>query len=509
MKLKSKKSALLLSFTSLLLCFAMLAGSTFAWFTDTATTGVNKIVAGNLDVELLMYKKANGESDYVNISKEPAPIFGSENSTVAQNNNLDTLWEPGKTQVAYLAIKNEGNLDLKYQVTLNVTNPADGKELYQVMQYAIAPNAKGTDLVLPEWTTGSSVIPGAQIVSGTNTTGADPAGVKLLQGETHYFALLVHMDGNAGNKYQNGKVEFDLTVYATQLNSENDSFGPDYDEDAQYPEIVSDVNSLKEAITAGKASVILAKDVTVEDGIQISVTKDVAIDFNGKTLKGTLESGSISSSDPSNNLVLSDPNNDGSYSIDGHIVHHEGGGMTQIAAIAAWKPTVTVESGRYTHDNAVVLCQIQTSEPATGVVINGGVFDGQGAASVIADFIGDVVINNGTFNAHHSDGGNSGECVYLSSGSRGVPTITTINGGVFNASKRVFFVEANTGYTQKIIVNSGSFNVEQDGQLIEVSSGNASDYLTINGGTFNVDPSAYVPQDHTVTDNGNGTWTVR
>ena len=37
MKLKSKKSALLLSFTSLLLCFAMLAGSTFAWFTDTAT----------------------------------------------------------------------------------------------------------------------------------------------------------------------------------------------------------------------------------------------------------------------------------------------------------------------------------------------------------------------------------------------------------------------------------------------------------------------------------------
>ena len=350
---------------------------------------------------------------------------------------------------------------------------------------------------------------GTQIVSGTNTTNADPAGVKLPHGETHYFALLVHMDENAGNKYQNGKVEFDLTVYATQLNSESDSFGPDYDKNAQYPEIVSDVNSLKEAITAGKASVILAKDVAVEDGKQISVTKDVAIDFNGKTLKGTLESGSISSSDPSNNLVLSDPNNDGRYSIDGHIVHYEDGGMTQIAAIAAWKPTVTVESGRYTHDNAVVLCQIQTSEPATGVVINGGVFDGKDAASVIADVIGDVVINNGTFNAHHSDGGNSGECVYLSSGSRYVPTITTINGGVFNASKRVFFVKANTGYTQKIIVNSGSFNVEQGGQLIEVSSGNASDYLTINGGTFNVDPSDYVAPGHTATNNGNGTWTVQ
>ena len=51
--MKSKKSALLLSFTSLLLCFAMLAGSTFAWFTDTATTGLNKIVAGNLKVDII------------------------------------------------------------------------------------------------------------------------------------------------------------------------------------------------------------------------------------------------------------------------------------------------------------------------------------------------------------------------------------------------------------------------------------------------------------------------
>ena len=220
MKLKSKKSALLLSFTSLLLCFAMLVGSTFAWFTDTATTGVNKIVAGKLDVELLMYDGTK----YANISKEPAPIFGSATSTVAQNNNLDTLWEPGKTQVAYLAIKNEGNLDLKYQVALNVANPADGKDLYKAMRYAIVPDAKGTDSELLAWTTGNSVIPGAQTVSGTNTEDAAPAGVKLLHGETHYFALLVHMDENAGNGYQNGKVEFDLKVYATQLNSESDSF---------------------------------------------------------------------------------------------------------------------------------------------------------------------------------------------------------------------------------------------------------------------------------------------
>ena len=284
--MKSKKSALLLSFTSLLLCFAMLAGSTFAWFTDTATTGVNKIVAGKLDVELLMY---NG-TEYANISKEPAPIFGSETSTVAQNNNLDTLWEPGKTQVAYLAIKNEGNLDLKYQVALNVTNLADGKDLYQVMQYAIAPDVMGGSAP-PAWTAGKSVTPGAQIVSGTNTVDAAPAGVKLLHGSTHYFALLVHMDGDAGNTYQNGKVEFDLKVYATQLNSESDSFNNEYDKNAEYDKgdappadakFVTTEAELKEAIKEDEAYIVLQNDIELTSAL--AVAKAITLDLNGKTL---------------------------------------------------------------------------------------------------------------------------------------------------------------------------------------------------------------------------------
>ena len=289
MKLKSKKSALLMSFTSLLICFAMLAGSTFAWFTDTATTGVNKIQAGNLDVELLMYSG----TDYVNISKDPAPIFGSENSTVAQNNNLDTLWEPGKTQVAYLAIKNEGNLDLKYQVALNVTNPADGKDLYQAMRYAIVSDVKGTDPVLPAWTTGNAVDLGAQIVSGTNTEDATPAGVKLLHGATHYFALLVHMDENAGNGYQNGKVEFDLKVYAVQLNSESDSFNNEYDKNAEYDNgdtppadatKVATAAELKNAITSAEDGdyILLADDLTLTDFIKVD--KSITVDLNGKTI---------------------------------------------------------------------------------------------------------------------------------------------------------------------------------------------------------------------------------
>ena len=223
---KATKRALLTSVMALVMCVVMLVGTTFAWFTDTASTGVNKIQAGNLDVELLMYK--NSTDGYVNISKDKNPIFGSDTSAVAQNDNLDTLWEPGKTQVAYLAIENKGNLALKYKVALNVTDPENSNDLYKVMQYAIVPDAKNDNNMVTGWTEGKSVVVGQQEVSGE---------VALDAGATHYFALLVHMDELAGNEYKNGKVEFDLTVLAAQNTVESDSFGTDYDKNALYPDV--------------------------------------------------------------------------------------------------------------------------------------------------------------------------------------------------------------------------------------------------------------------------------
>ena len=113
MKLKSKKSALLLSFTSLLLCFAMLAGSTFAWFTDTATTGVNQIKSGNLDIEVQYRTTADGEWKTLDKATE---LFGAEG----------TLFEPGHTRVVELKIENAGNLALKYKIGMNIASETVG-----------------------------------------------------------------------------------------------------------------------------------------------------------------------------------------------------------------------------------------------------------------------------------------------------------------------------------------------------------------------------------------------
>ena len=268
--------------------------------------------------------------------------------------------------------------------------------------------------------------------------------------------------------------------------------------------VVTTFAELQDAVNNG--NIVLASDVTV-DTPYLGIRKNVSIDFNGNTLRGSIISTGNTGDSP-NNLVLRDTNNNGGYSIYSEIYEIENGNG-QAAAIIANQTNITIESGKYTNNNAVILCAQLTSDPNdVGVMINGGTFDGKGAASVIVNVYGNVIVNDGEFNAYH-DGERFGACVHLDHYIPNVPSITTINGGTFNADKSIFYVNVDTNYIQKIIVTGGTFNVAEGGSLIEVSSGNASDYLTITGGTFNVDPTAYVDiNTYTVTDNGDGTWTV-
>ena len=275
---KSTKRALLASVMAMLLCFTMLLGTTFAWFTDSVTSAGNKIVAGTLDVQLLM--DADVDGTYDDISDSTSPIFGE--SSIAQNNNAETLWEPGKTQVAYLAIKNNGNLDLKYTVGLDVQNVS--KDLYEVMEYAIVPDADANHKVT-SWTSGNSVEVGTQSVSGD---------VSLPVGATHYFALVIHMDEEAGNEYQGGEVNFDLTVLATQDTVESDSFNNQYDKDAVYGDVmVSSDAELKAAIEDPAMKVIAVNgDLTYDWGSE-SYENSKALNMKGKIFLGANDAASI------------------------------------------------------------------------------------------------------------------------------------------------------------------------------------------------------------------------
>ena len=77
---KATKRALLTSVMALVMCVVMLVGTTFAWFTDTASTGVNKIQAGNLDVEL--WYKNTKDSGFNKVIDNSTKVFKD-----------GTLWE--------------------------------------------------------------------------------------------------------------------------------------------------------------------------------------------------------------------------------------------------------------------------------------------------------------------------------------------------------------------------------------------------------------------------------
>ena len=225
--MKSKKSALLLSFTSLLLCFAMLAGSTFAWFTDTATTGVNKIQAGNLDVEL------EYSTDFINWKKV-------DNTTKVFDENA--LWEPGRTEVVYLKVKNAGNLALKYTIGIYNLYDNSGKNVlgnkYNLSDYVKLGAAEAGAVYADRVAAISAVQDSAKTLNSIGDTGV--VGADLATNTTKVYAMVLYMPTEVGNEanpknndpYWAAKVSFGISVSATQAMSESDSFDNTYDEDA-------------------------------------------------------------------------------------------------------------------------------------------------------------------------------------------------------------------------------------------------------------------------------------
>ena len=88
------KKALRGSLFALFLCIVLLIGTTFAWFTDTASTGVNKIQSGNLDVKLL-YSTDDGTT--WNDAEGQTLKFLQKQANGSLVENADILWEPGCT----------------------------------------------------------------------------------------------------------------------------------------------------------------------------------------------------------------------------------------------------------------------------------------------------------------------------------------------------------------------------------------------------------------------------
>ena len=250
---KTTKRALLSSVMAIVLCLAMLIGTTFAWFTDSASTAVNKIQAGKLDIQLLDEQGNSLEGQTLTWKK------------AADGANQAVLWEPGCTyELQPIVIKNAGNLALKYKIS--ISGIQGDAELNNAIEWTI----NGTDL---------------------------DAENALAAGASDTLTISGHMKEEAGNEYQGLSIDgIGITVVATQDTVEADSFGNQYDVNAEYPVVANTQTELNDAIASAQNNssiptkvVLPAGNFKLDNGtaqnknITISGTSDTVVTVVGDT----------------------------------------------------------------------------------------------------------------------------------------------------------------------------------------------------------------------------------
>ena len=269
---KSTKRALISSALAILACVAMLIGTTFAWFTDTASTGVNKIQAGNLDIEL-SYKNNSTGGEFKKADKNTS-VFNDE-----------ALWEPGYVEYVVLKIRNAGSLALKYKLGINIASEVGSTNVYNnafnlsdYIRFAVL-NDDQSSLdrdALVAAAADSKLIKEGYTAENNMTAGADKV-----------VTLVIWMPTTVGNEanYKEGaaapSIDLGISVVAAQYTHESDSVDNQYDVDASYP-----VTTTDELIAAlqSKEAIVLGNDITITSMTSTADNLKQTLDFNGHKL---------------------------------------------------------------------------------------------------------------------------------------------------------------------------------------------------------------------------------
>ena len=287
MKAKNARRALLMSVLSLLVCVSMLVGTTFAWFTDSVTSGSNIIKSGTLDIVLEYW---DGDS-WEDAEGKVIPFVAADGRDQSQ-----ILWEPGCTyEMAPIRVRNEGNLNTKFLILLN--GVTGDEKLMEAIELKTRVNNIPDSLLngsagnvyqrfedaeidifygVPEGNVvfDHSLAAKGEVTPGTGHTDTSPE-----------FTIFGHMAEEAGNEYQNLAIEgISITVIATQETYESDSFDKYYDQNAQYPVVgyaYVGENAPATPVRAGKVTVTVPAGAP-KGGYEVVVSNEhTETDANG------------------------------------------------------------------------------------------------------------------------------------------------------------------------------------------------------------------------------------
>lgn len=420
---KQTRRTLVASVLALVVCAAMLIGTTFAWFTDSVSSGKNQIVAGNLDVDLQYATVENGALTNWTSVQNATNLFG------------DGLWEPGYAQVVYLRVENLGTLAVKYQLSMNIISETAGKNvagdeflLSDYLQYGVV---KGKTTPFASRADAIAAVENPAALDTYSVTGNLDANA-----EPQYVALVVYMPTTVGNEanYRDEVVptiELGVNLVAAQDTVESDSFDNTYDQNAGYPVSTvigaSDAEGLKDALQNPGVPTEITIEETLEDLNRLTVTGDVTMNMGTNMLSGAITG-----------LVGAD------------IEITDGG-----------KLTINAEANTGLNYNAG---KLTASGKGSELTVNGGKYGDSGAwnSDITAENGAVVTLNDGSFSTSGSPGhaatATSGGTLYIYGGSYSTS----------GASSITIYADGGTVYVENytsIFANGDNFGVANGGVI--------------------------------------------
>ena len=316
------KKALWGSVTSLVLCMMMLVGTTIAWFTSTASTGVNTVQAGQMEVQMSYAHENNPPEGADRAWEEVKPetnLFKTISDGTTGNPPDD--WQPGTAKYVQLKVQNSGNLDLKYRLGISIPKETgsinndgdafklsdylkvavlDGAQYFNTAEEAIkavesktvaeqgdSPSVPTLEVLQEPVTLSEGCVLTGKLLSKSATDKAVQTDASQQPEKTNekIVTFIVYMPKDTNSNEANYKagetapsIKLGVTLLAAQIASEYDSMGNNYDQDALFT--ANTQEQLQNALLTG-GKVVLGSDMTIQG---ITISKETVIDLVGRTL---------------------------------------------------------------------------------------------------------------------------------------------------------------------------------------------------------------------------------
>ena len=485
-----KKKLLLSSILSIVMCFSLICGATFALFTSEDKVNIavtSGTVSVNAVVEDLEYKTYTKDWTAANVNDTILfDNLGGKATVAGGKITLDKI-VAGDGIKFNISVDNESNVTAKYRAVIkNVGSDAD---LFNALDIVVNGDAfKGVTATKWAELAANTDVPDLVSVSIVLPDEADDTDEVKIMGKTCQIEVLIQaIQGNA---------ETSDTIEVTNAS-----------------ELVS-------AITSGE-NVTLKNNLEITQDIEIPAGAESTVDLNGKiiSVKSTASVSLLSATAYEENVNIK-------YAI----IYNNGTLSLKNGTIIAEEVTAIRNHGsaaKLTLENMTIIQKVATDPEWLGSAIftsggatteiKSGNYTGISSAAIIATSGGNLIIEDGTFTA---------DVTTIRADSWSYNNKLTINNGTFNVSKDGAKALCVDGYqtAEDMNINGGVFNGTLDSTYTNITinggtfnksikqPGGHQNYYIINGGTFVDDLRTSISKNtvvnNNVIDNENGTYTV-